>query len=142
MCLLPDGEFLGIVSANSFSASPSLSSASGTDDRNVRPFVLVPQTPQGPFVLFHVCCPDWVTHIVLLSSLLVLPSVFSVLLLSKPFEPLISVTVSPGAFPVAEKMPLRVNSRCIVFLVWGLLIISVLLLVEISLVLDVVSDFV
>lgn len=73
LCLLPDGEFLGIVSSHSFSASPSFSSASGTDDGSVRSFVLVPQTPQGPFVLFHVCCPDRVTYIVLFSSLLVLP---------------------------------------------------------------------
>lgn len=123
LCLLPDGECLGIVSSNSVSASPSFSSASGTDDRNVRSFVLVPQTPQGPFVLFHVCCPDWVTYVVLFSSLLLLPSVFSVLLLSKPFELLISVTVSTGAFYCSRKDVLVDNSHCIVILVWGLLIV-------------------
>lgn len=55
MCLLPDGEFLGIVSSNSFSASPSFSSASGTDDRSVRSFVLVPQTPPPGSVRFISC---------------------------------------------------------------------------------------
>lgn len=82
------------------------------------------------------------TYIFLFSNLLVLPSVFSVLLLSKPFELLISVTVSTGAFYCSRKDVLVDNSHCIVILVWGLLIVFFLLLVEISLVLDVVSDFV